>query len=130
MNFALEKVYSFELKAPAILGARASNLRYQGAVAFTIASRIDNVVLKHTQVLPQLPSGTVQDARNLTFHTFLAENGNLVVYAEPWILEESIEQIGNKDVQFLIEVEDLASINQITTLLATAGFPVKSYSVL
>lgn len=130
MNFVLERVYSFELNAPAILGARASNLKYQGAVAFLIASRIDNVVLKHTQVLPQLPPGTLQDARNLTFHTFVAENGNLVVYAEPWILEESIEQFGNKDVQFVVEVQDLASINQITTILAAAGFPAKSYNVL
>lgn len=130
MNFALEKVYAFELNAPAILGARASNLKYQGAVAFTIAARIDNVVLKHTQVLPQLPSGTVQDARNLTYHTFLAENGKLVVYAEPWILEESVQEVGTKDVQFLVELEDIASINQITTLLAAAGFPVKSYNVL
>ncbi len=130
MNFALDKVYSFELKAPAILGARASNLKYQGAVAFAIAIRIDNVTLKHTQVLPQLPQGTIQDARNLVYHTFVAENDKIVVYAEAWIVDDSVAEIGTKQVSFVIELEDIASINQITTLLATAGFPALSYSIL
>lgn len=130
MNFQLEKVYGFELNAPAILGTRVSNLKYEGRTSFILASRLDNVILKHTQVLPALPEGTVQDARSLTYHTFSTENGKLVVYAEPWIVEESIEEVGVKDVQFVVELEDLASINQITTLLAAAGFTVKSHRVV
>lgn len=130
LNFDHEKVYGFELNAPAILGTRVSNLKYQGAISYAIAVKFDNVVLKHAQVLPQLPPGTVQDAKNLIYHSFLTENGKFVVYADPWILAESVQEIGNKTVRFDIELTDIASINQIKTLLAAAGYNIKSYAVL
>ncbi len=114
----------FATHAPAILGSRFDDMTVTGTITFSIATRFDDVVVKHNTVYSSLPSGTPQDAKDLTFVVFLNNvTGKEVVFATAWIDENSIEGLDNTGLTFRIPHAAIGDQDRIRSALLEMGFP-------
>jgi hypothetical protein len=123
LNLNILGTYSFEVSAPAVLGAsRFENAKLTGIMAYEDAKLIANIDLIYRQVYPSLPQGTPDTPRLQKYYVFRTQLGEKLVLCEQWILEDSVTEISlvNFTVQFTSQAVE--TIEQVRSLLVAAGF--------
>lgn len=111
LNFELGKSYTFNTKAPGILGTSIKNAKLIGIVDYDTAITYDNIDLKYRTIYPVLPAGTPDNPRSCIFYRFQSESGERIILADQWIDGGSLEVIDH--VNFTVTVTE-ASIQDMT----------------
>lgn len=104
-RFELHKLYNFNTRAPAILGANFKSVKILGIIDYNLASKYINPETQHVNIYPYLPTGTVDDPKKYTYVLIETQSGASTVLAMPWIDEESIALVTSRDL--LITVKDI-----------------------
>jgi hypothetical protein len=101
-QFVMGNTYTFNTFATAIIGIQ-TNVTILGIVDHETANIFNDVVQLHSNVYPSLPQGTVEDDfRKYNYLLFKTSNGTKVAYGLPWIVEESVEEVGFKTAHITI----------------------------
>lgn len=90
MKFEVGSIYKFNTLAPTVLGVSYSNMKVDGLVTASIASKHMDVYSRHKQ-LTTLITGLPVDANNCTFIMFTnVSNNETVILALEYIVTASI----------------------------------------
>lgn len=122
MSFKIGKIYTFNTLAPAVLGVIVKNARLTGIVDYSTACKHINVDMLQRNVYPLLPAGTPNITSDYTYYLFKGESGNMVVLADVWIEETSIEEALGKTISISIPNANLEDVTRIRDTLNLMGF--------
>lgn len=120
-NFQMNKVYSFNTLAPAILGASIRNAKLISIMDYNTALSYDNVDLKFRTVYPALPIGTPDTPESSVYYRFKSESGENIVIADIWIDEASVEIIEHIRFQATFEQSSLSDMTRVRNALNALG---------
>ena len=122
LNLQVNSVYTFNTRAPGILGAVIKNARLLMTASFEVASKFENVKIKYEQVLPVVqPFGAPSSPINVLFHQFLTESGEKIFVAEPWIDNTSLEVVTNLNFSVNVVNATLSEKNAVRQALLNIG---------
>lgn len=121
-NFQLNKIYTFDTNAPAILGSRVENAKLTGILDYETARRYDEVHLKYRNIYPLLPTGTPDQPETCIYYKFKAENGSVLIMADQWINESSIEEISAVMANIVVSDIAMEDISRIRDALLALGY--------
>lgn len=120
--FELGKVYTFNTKAPSLLGAIIKNATLLSIIDHETAQMYENIDLKYRQVYPLLPEGTVDDPKACVYYRFRSESGTVVILSEQWIDENTIETISHITFRVTMTQASLQDMSRVRNLLSAAGY--------
>jgi hypothetical protein len=122
----IKSFYSFNTRAPSILGASYKNLKLVSIMDFNTVSAFSNVINQHANIYPHLPNGTPDNPEVYTYYLFKNESNQSVVMADVWIDSATIEEQGSQ--KLVIEIQNInnSDINRVRTILTTMGIPFLS----
>lgn len=120
--FELGKVYTFNTKAPAILGAIVKNATLLSIMDHETAQMYENIDLKYRQIYPLLPEGTVDNSKSCVYYRFRSESGTNVIFADQWIDEGTIVTVDHISFKVTITQASLQDMTRIRNLLSAAGY--------
>ena len=120
--FAIGKIFTFNTKAPAILGSTISNAKLVGTMDYSIAITYDNIDLKYRTIYPLLPIGTVDQPEGCVYYQFLTESGERIILADQWIEEASIEVIEHINFQVLFSRASVPDMSRVRDSLLSLGY--------
>ena len=90
MNFEVGSIYRFDTLAPTVLGVSYNNMKVDGLVTASIASKHMDIYSRHKQLTTLIP-GLPTDANNCTFVMFTnVSNNETVILALEYIVTASI----------------------------------------
>ena len=121
MNLSIGKTYSFNTASPVFLGATITQAKLKSIVDADTARKFAPIDQTWAQIFPGLPAGTANDVENMTFYIFSALNGDLLVMAEAWIIEDSIVTVGFVTHTVTFPRAALADATKIRIALTAAG---------
>lgn len=121
-NFEIDKVYTFNTRAPALLGAQVTRATLKGIIDYSVAITFLNVDLQHRKVYPTLPPGTVNDPKKFTYLLFRTESGELTVFAYEWIDDTSIEVVDSTTLTVTLPGVSNSDANKVRDALNLIGF--------
>lgn len=121
-NFEIDKVYTFNTRAPALLGAQVTRATLKGIIDYSVAITFLNVDLQHRKVYPALPPGTVNDPKKFTYLLFRTESGELTVFAYEWIDDTSIEVVDSTTLTVTLPGVSNSDANKVRDALNLIGF--------
>ena len=121
-NFDIDKVYTFNTRAPALLGAQVTRATLKGIIDYSVAVTFINVDLQHRKIYPTLPPGTVNDPKKFTYLLFKTESGELAVFAYEWIDDTSIEVVDSTTLTVTLPGVSNSDANKIRDALNLIGF--------
>ena len=132
MIFQPNRTYNFSTYAPTILGASFRRMKVTGIINYRMASKITQVDLIQRQVFPLLPPKTPDAVTDYTYISFQDENGSESVFAYPWIIDTSINQITTMQLLATIYSADETTIAKVRDVLNTMGltFDLKTTDVI
>lgn len=122
MNLSINKSYTFNTRAPAILGARIQNAKLLGILDYTSARQHDNIDLKYRTIFPLLPQGTPDQPDSCVYYRFLSESNEKIIIADQWIEESSIEVVEHVNFQVTFTQASLQDIPRVRDALSALGF--------
>lgn len=122
MNLSINKSYTFNTRAPAILGARIQNAKLLGILDYTSARQYDNIDLKYRTIFPLLPQGTPDQPDSCVYYRFLSESNEKIIIADQWIEESSIEVVEHVNFQVTFTQASLQDIPRVRDALSALGF--------
>ena len=103
----INSTYTFNTRAPAILGAVIKNAKLAMSCDFETAMKFENVAVKYEQIYPALPSGSPASPASVTFYLFISESGERIFVAEPWIDSSSL--VGITNLNFTVNIVNATS---------------------
>lgn len=112
VSFEVHKLYNFNTRAPAILGANFKSVKVLGIIDYNLASKYINPETQHVNIYPYLPVGTVDDPKKYTYVLIETQSGDVTVLAMPWIDQESIALVTSRDL--IITVKDIGTGDDVT----------------
>jgi hypothetical protein len=124
-TFQLQRrsVYNISLRAPSVLGSG-----YRGATITTIEMDYEDAIRHqqnltdiHKQALPQLPTGTPSNARDLTYMKIRTTSGESVIIAHEWIGSQP-ELVENRTIRVLVNDATTKDMQVIRDCLVARGF--------
>lgn len=121
-HFEIDKVYTFNTRAPALLGAQVTRATLKGIIDYSVAVTFINVDLHHRKIYPALPQGTVNDPKKFTYLLFKTESGELTVFAYEWIDDTSIEVVDSTTLTVTLPGVSNSDANKIRDALNLIGF--------
>lgn len=130
MNFQLNKIYTFNTKAPGILGTSIKNAKMIGMVDYHTAMGFENIDLKFRQIYPVLPNGTPDTPESCVYYRFISESGEKIIMADQWIDENSIEVIEHVSfqVKFVnVDLEDISRVRDTLNAMGYTNFEIKQF---
>jgi hypothetical protein len=128
INFEINKRYSFNTRAPNVLGTLIENVAYAGNVSYDIARTLTNIDITQRKVYPELPTGTPNDHTKYTYHIFnTAKQGQKVILADYWIDESTVFEYNTIDLSIAVNGVKDSDIAKIRDLLFLSGF--RSFAV-
>lgn len=122
MLFDINKIYSFNTKAPALLGSAIKNAKLLGVLDYTSAVTHDNIDLKYRAIYPLLPVGTVDQPEACVYYRFLSESGERIVLADQWIEESSIELIEHINFKVTFSQASIVDMSRVRDALLSLGY--------
>lgn len=122
LNFLLGKSYTFNTKAPGILGISITNARLTGIFDYETAVTYDNIDLKYRSIYPVLPTGTPDDPRSCVFYRFQSESGERIILADQWIDESTLEVIDHINFTVTLAEASLSDIARVRDALLALGY--------
>lgn len=121
-HFEIDKVYTFNTRAPALLGAQVTRATLKGIIDYSVAVTFINVDLQHRKIYPALPQGTVNDPKKFTYLLFKTESGELNVFAYEWIDDTSITVVDSTTLTVTLPGVSNSDANKIRDALNLIGF--------
>lgn len=92
-DMSIGNVYSFSTYSPAFLGAKLTRVKLKSKCDASIARKLHPIDQTYAQVFPALPFGSHFDVEGQVYYVFEQLNGDMLVMAGQWIIEDSIEEI-------------------------------------
>lgn len=128
MTFRVQKTYSFDTLAPAILGSQFINATMLGELSYELAIGRENIALKYRQIYPALPPGTLDNPTKARYFVFKTESGETTVLCDQWINLDSVKEITgiNFTVSFIQALpEDIVNVRQLLSAAGYNNFAIK-----
>ena len=121
--------YTFETRAPALLGAKIENATLSGILDFSIANKMYNISAQHANIYPHLPAGTPRNPEKYTYYLFDTVNGEKVCFADVWINSDSIMVVGSDTTVVTVYNTNSEDRERLRKLMVSAGFSQFSIEV-
>lgn len=123
-NVALElnKTYTFNTLAPAILGTQLVNAKLLSMMDYSTAISYDNIDLKFRKIFPALPRGTPDQPESCVYYRFLSESGEKVILADQWIDLTTVEVIEHINFQVNFTNASMIDISRVRDALNALGY--------
>lgn len=120
-NFVIGNAYTFNTRAPSLLGAIFENATILGIVDYDIATTFRNIDLDHKRIYPLLPSGTVDNPKKFTYLLIRTESGEKTVLAYEWIDVSSITLVDSVTLTVTIPNANSSDATKVRDALALLG---------
>lgn len=124
----LNKIFTFNTLAPAILGAQIKNAKLIGIVDYTTANNYMNVDVQFRAVYPALPANTPNRPEMCTYYRFRSESGEPIILADQWIDTNTVTLVEHVNLQVNIanaSLSDVSTIRDALNALGIASFEIK-----
>lgn len=118
----LNKTYTFNTLAPAILGTQLKNAKLLAMFDYSTAVKYDNVDLKFRQIYPALPAGTPDQPESCIYYLFKSESDEKVVFADQWIDHTTIEVIEHIHFQVSFTDASILDMSRVRDALNALGY--------
>lgn len=122
VNFQINKTYTFNTLAPAILGSVFKNAVLESIHNYESASKIENVRVKYQQVYPALPVGSPSSPAGVTWYRFVTESGEKVMLADSMIDGSSASEVTG--ITFTVTVVNASSQDKANVAASMAHLGV------
>lgn len=122
LNLSIGKSYTFNTKAPAILGTIIKNAKMISQLDYESAVAFDNIDLKFRTIYPALPPGTPDNPQSCTYYRFLSESGEKIIMADQWIDETTVEVVEHINFQVTFADGSLADMTRVRDALNALSF--------
>ena len=122
LEFTIGKTYTFDTAAPTLLGAQIKNAKVLALVDYNTAKLFDTIDLKWRSIFSLLPTGTPDAPDLTTYYLFLAESGEKIVLAEPWIQGSTIVEVDYIQFQVTFPKASLDDIEKVRAAVSALGF--------
>lgn len=122
MIFQMGKMYTFNTKAPAILGAIIKNAKLVAMLDYTSALVYENVELKYRSVFPLLDFGTPDLPEASIYYRFQMPSGEKIIIADVWIQNETVEVVGHINFQVMFAEAALSDMTKVRDALNVMGY--------
>lgn len=122
MPFEINKVYTFNTKAAAILGAMFKNAKLLGIMDYTTALSYDTIDLKYRSIYPLLPIGTPDQPKSCIYYRFQSESGERIILADQWIDMASIDVIDHINFKVTVNQASTQDMTRVRDALLALGF--------
>lgn len=122
LNLKTGNVYTFNTKAPGILQATVKNAKMKGEIDYDIAIKYENIDLMYRQIYPALPPGTPDSPLTCTYYLFQSESGKMIVLADQWIDEGTVDLIDGVNFTVTFNNATFADIARVRDILNAATF--------
>lgn len=119
--FDIGKVYTFNTKSPAFLGAVIERAKLKSIVDIDMARKLTTIDQLYAQIYPSLPPGTVNDVTAATYYVFEGQNKSQIIVADQWVVESSIQLIENVTIVVTMESAALSDADTVRLALSAAG---------
>lgn len=121
MNLSIGKVYTFNTQSPVFLGAVIERAKLSSIVDATTARKFAPIDQIFAQVYPSLPPGSPNDVNAAIYYVFEGLNKSVVVLAENWIVENSIQLIEHVSIRVDIPRMSLSDVEVVRRALSAAN---------
>lgn len=121
MNFKINSSYTFNNRAPSILGSGYKNAKLIAILDAKMASSMINVQSTHANIYPYLPQSTPNAPEKFTYLVFEID-GNRKVIAQEWIDETSAVESSTQSIQIDIQNVTTQDILKVKNMLTIGGF--------
>lgn len=121
MNFKINSSYTFNNRAPAVLGSGYKNAKLVAILDAKMAASFINIQSSHVNIYPYLPQSTPDAPEKYTYLVFDI-SGERKVIAEEWIDETSVVESSTQSVQIDIQNVTTQDIAKIRNALTIGGF--------
>lgn len=120
--FNLNSNYTFNTRAPALLGTTIRNAKLVAILDYSMASNFMVPTTSHVNIYPYLPPGTPNNPEKFVYLLFETELGKRVVFAEQWIDTNTIQENNKNKMTITISNVVIGDETKIRNMLLMAGF--------
>lgn len=122
VEFEINKTFTFNTRAPTILGATFKRCKVLGIIDYILASSFINPETQHYNVYPHLPAGTPNDPKKYTYLLIQTEQGDKTVLAKEWIDLSSVTLVTSTTLTITITNAANGDADNIREALLLLGF--------
>lgn len=122
VEFEINKTYTFNTRAPVILGATFRRVKILGIIDYVLASSFINPETQHHNVYPHLPAGTPSDPKKYTYLLIQTEQGDKTVLAKEWIDPSSVTLVTSTTINITVTGASASDAENIREALLLLGF--------
>lgn len=126
MDFKINSVYSFETNGVPTVPVVIKNAKLLMQMNAAEAAKIADIYTYHQSALGNLPPGTPGDVSSMTFYKFLTETNAVLVLADAWIKQNTVQLVDTKTLT--VSIPGITSSDRaiILDLLNARGYRVSS----
>lgn len=121
-DYKIGSYYTFDTKAPSILGATIKNAKLIAILDYEMASNFITPATSHANIYPYLPQGTVDDYRRFVYLLFETPTVRRLVMADPWINEASVIEVNVLNMSIIIPNVTVDDSTKVRDILLLAGY--------
>lgn len=128
LDLDIGKTYTFNTRAPAILGTTVKNAKLLLQCDYDSATAFENIDLRFRTIYPALPPGTPDNPAACKYYRFLSESGEKIVLADQWIDESSVEVVEHINFQATFtdgSLEDMVRVRDALNSLGMTNYVLK-----
>lgn len=122
MPIELRKSYDFVTYAPTQLGGLHRSMKVEAIMDAATAQTLRDVEGIHDSILPILPPGTPSRTSDLVFYKFRTLQNDMVVLADAWIDQTSVQEVTTITIQATIYNASSADIQRVREAISLLNF--------
>lgn len=120
--YKIGSYYTFDTKAPSILGATVKNAKLVAILDYDMASNFITPAISHANIYPYLPPGTIDDPKRYVYLLFETDTVKRLVMADTWINESSVKESNTLTMSIIIPNVTVEDGTKVRDILLLAGF--------
>jgi hypothetical protein len=121
-DFQTRKKYSFDVYPQQVLGTGFKNITVQAVLDYQTALAFADIDALHQNVFKYLPDGTPNRPQDFDYILFITESGNRTVLGIPWIVDETVQEIGSLKMNITIDGVSASDIDRVRGCLSQNGY--------
>lgn len=118
----LGKIYTFNTKAPSILGTTIKNAKLSSIIDYETAKLFDNIDLKFRSIFPLLNDNTSDDPSLSIYYKFKTESGENIILADKWIDFTSVVIVEDISFKVVVTNASIGDIDRVKNAMNALGF--------
>lgn len=122
MALNLLTTYTFETRAPAILGAKIKNAKLVSIIDYHSAVKTYNINNQHANIYRHLPAGTIRNPEKYIYYVFETINNERKCFADVWINMDSVQEMLSETLTITVYSTANGDAERLRNLLLAAGF--------